>query len=74
MIDSALEQAWLELREDGPDDEVMAPRKLATTIVAMAAIGETDPAKLKKFALHATRAAGPRPKTSRMVLSTPVIA
>jgi hypothetical protein len=27
LIDSALEQAWLELREDGPDDEVMAPRK-----------------------------------------------
>jgi hypothetical protein len=57
LIDSALEQAWLELRKDDPDDEVMARRKLATTIVALAAIGETDPAKLKKFALHATRAA-----------------
>lgn len=56
LIDSALEQAWLELREDDPDDEMMARRKLATTIVALAAIGETDPAKLKKFALHATRA------------------
>jgi hypothetical protein len=51
-----LEQAWLELREQSPDDEVMARRKLATTIVALAAIGETDPEKLKKFALHATRA------------------
>ena len=53
---NALEQAWLELREQSPDDEVMARRKLATTIVALAAIGETDPEKLKKFALHATRA------------------
>ena len=58
LIDSALEEAWLELREDSPDDEVMARRKLATTIVALAAIGETDPAKLKQFALHATRAVG----------------
>ena len=39
--------------------EVMARRKLATTIVALAAIGETDPEKLKKFALHATRAKTP---------------
>jgi hypothetical protein len=51
-----LEQVWLELCEQNPDDEVMARRKLATTIVALAAIGETDPEKLKKFALHATRA------------------
>ena len=47
-----------ELRKDNPNDEMMARRKLATTIVALAAIGETDPAKLKHFALHATRAAG----------------
>jgi len=59
LIDSALEQAWLELREECPDDEVMARRKLATTIVALAAIGETDAEKLKKFALHATRAKTP---------------
>ena len=58
LIDSTLEQAWLELRKDNPNDEVMARRKLATTIVALAAIGETDPAKLKRFALNATRAAG----------------
>lgn len=57
LIDSALEQAWQELRKENPDEEVMARRKLATTIVALAAIGETDPAKLKKIALHATRAA-----------------
>ena len=58
LIDFTLEQAWLELRKDSPNDEVMARRKLATTIVALAAIGETDPAKLKHFAVHATRAAG----------------
>ena len=58
LIGSTLEQAWLELRNDNPYDEVMARRKLATTIVALAAIGETDPTKLKHFALHATRAAG----------------
>ena len=70
LIDSTLEQAWFELRKDNPNDEVMARRKLATTIVALAAIGETDPAKLKHFALHATRAAGlgmkpAEPKTVR---------
>jgi hypothetical protein len=58
LIDATLEQAWLELRKDNPNDAVMARRKLATTIVALAAIGETDPAKLKHFALHAARAAG----------------
>jgi hypothetical protein len=58
LIDSTLEQAWLELRKENPNDAVMARRKLATTIVALAAIGETDPAKLKHFALHAARAAG----------------
>jgi len=58
LIDAALEDAWLELREENPGDEVMARRKLATTLVALAAIGETDLAKLKAFALHATRATG----------------
>ena len=57
LIDAALEEAWGQLRDEHPDDEVLARRKLATTIVALAAIGETDPAKLKKFALHATKAA-----------------
>ena len=57
LIDSALEQAWLELRKDSPIDELMARRKLLTTIVALVAIGDTDPAKLKRFALNAARAA-----------------
>ena len=57
LIDPALEQAWLELRKDNPIDELMARRKLLTTIVALVAIGDTDPAKLKRFALNAARAA-----------------
>ncbi len=57
LIDSALEDAWQELMDDDPSDTLLARRKLATTIVALAAIGETDPEKLKRFALHAARAA-----------------
>ena len=57
LIDVASDEAWLELRDEHPSDETLARRKLATTIVALAAIGETDSAKLKKFALHAARAA-----------------
>jgi hypothetical protein len=45
---------WQELKKDGPADAVSARRKLARTIVALAAVGETDPMKLKRFALHAT--------------------
>ena len=55
LIDSALEQAWQELKEDGPADVALARHKLAGTIVALASVGETDPAKLKQFALHAAR-------------------
>jgi len=57
LIDSALEQAWQELKKDGPGDAALARRTLARTIVALASVGETDPAKLKWFALRATRAA-----------------
>jgi hypothetical protein len=57
LIDSALEQAWQELLSDSPADFALARRKLAGTIVALASVGETDPAKLKRFALHAARAA-----------------
>jgi hypothetical protein len=55
LIDSALEQAWQELKKDGPADVALARRKLAGTIVALASVGETDPAKLTRFALHAAR-------------------
>jgi hypothetical protein len=55
LIDSALEQAWQELKEDRPADVALARRKLAGMIVALASVGETDPAKLTRFVLHATR-------------------
>jgi hypothetical protein len=51
LIESALEQAWQELKS-----VALARRKLAGTIVALTSVGETDPAKLKQFALHAARA------------------
>jgi hypothetical protein len=56
LIECALEQAWQELKRDDPADVALARRKLAGTIVALTAIGETDLAKLKRFALHAARA------------------
>jgi hypothetical protein len=55
LIDSALEQAWQELKEDRPADIALARRKSAVTIVALASVGETDPGKLTRFALHAAR-------------------
>ncbi len=61
LIDAALEQAWQELTKDAPVDDAsaqraLARRKLAGTIVALVSIGETDPAKLKRFALNAAKA------------------
>jgi hypothetical protein len=61
LVDCALEQAWQELKKDLPADVALARRKLAGTIVALASVGETDPAKLKRFALQATRASRPQP-------------
>ena len=57
LIDFALEDAWQELRNQGLADAASVRGKLARTIVALAAIGETDPVKLKRFALHAARGA-----------------
>jgi hypothetical protein len=53
LIDFALEDAWQELRNQDLADAASVRGKLATTIVALAAVGETDPVKLKRFALHA---------------------
>jgi hypothetical protein len=56
LVDAALEEAWQELGKDGLVDTHRARMKLATTIVALASVGETDPGKLKWFALHAAQA------------------
>ena len=56
LMDSALEQAWDELQESGDVANAnSARRQLRRTIIALAAVGETDGAKLKRFALHAVR-------------------
>jgi hypothetical protein len=47
--DFALEDAWREIRNQNLADAASVRSKLATTIVALAAIGETDPVKLKRF-------------------------
>ena len=57
LIELAVEDAWQELKKDGLADTALTRRKLASTIVALASVGETDPAKLKWFAIHAARGA-----------------
>jgi hypothetical protein len=55
LMDSALEQAWRELKSRGDVvDAKLARSRLTTTIVALASVGETDSAKLKRFALQAS--------------------
>lgn len=56
LVESALEQAWQELERERPAAGDVARRKLAGTIVALVSVGETDPAKLKRFALNAVKA------------------
>jgi hypothetical protein len=54
-MEGALEQAWRELKQRGTVVDANAARKrLTTTIVALASVGETDSAKLKRFALNAS--------------------
>jgi hypothetical protein len=57
LIDAALDDAWQELSKDAHIDATPARSKLRTTIVALAAVGETDLRKLKWFAIHAWRGA-----------------
>src|SRR6478672_2676754 len=57
LIHAALGDAWRERKKSGLVDATLARRKLARTIVALASAGETDAAKLKWFALHATKGA-----------------
>ena len=65
LVDAVLEDAWQELKKDGLVDAHPARMKLATTIVALASVGETDSAKLKSFALHAAQAALKAMKATR---------
>ena len=41
LVDAALEDAWQELKKDGLADTALTRRKLASTIVALASVGET---------------------------------
>jgi len=55
LMDNALEQAWQEVKRRGTVVDATAVRsRLTTTIVALASVGETDSAKLKRFALRAS--------------------
>jgi hypothetical protein len=57
LMDRALEQAWQELKTRGNiADAASAKSRLTRTIVALASVGETDSAKLKRFALKASGA------------------
>jgi hypothetical protein len=62
--------AWQELKKDGLVDADPARMKLATTIVALASVGETDPGELKWFALHAAQAAFRATKAKAPALSS----
>jgi len=57
LIEAALEDAWQELSKDGNLEATLARKKLRTTMVALASVGETDHSKLKWFAIHAWRGA-----------------
>jgi hypothetical protein len=58
LMDRALEQAWRELKRRGDVVDANAARsRLTTTIVALASVGETDSAKLERFALNASNGA-----------------
>ena len=52
LIEATLEDACRELNADD-SIKARAKGKLRTTIVALAAVGETDSEKLKRFAIHA---------------------
>jgi hypothetical protein len=55
LVDSTLERAWRERKQDEPADAKREQQKLAGTIVALVSVGESDPAKLVRFALNAAR-------------------
>jgi len=56
LIELSLEDAWEELKNEKLADAQSVRTRLVTTMVALAAIGETDSSKLKNCALEAARA------------------
>jgi hypothetical protein len=56
LIELSLEDAWEELKNEKLADAQSVRTRLVTTMVTLAAIGETDSSKLKNFALEAARA------------------
>jgi hypothetical protein len=68
LVELALEDAWQELKNDKLADAQSVRARLRTTIVALAAIGETDSTKLKHFALDAARTTY-RPQSAAKTLS-----
>jgi hypothetical protein len=57
LVESALQEAWQEVSKDSDLEVALVQRRLRRTIVALASVGETDPGKLKWFAIHAWRGA-----------------
>jgi hypothetical protein len=57
LIETALEDAWQELSKGTLVEAAPTKRRLVRTMVALASVGETDPKKLKWFAIHAWRGA-----------------
>jgi hypothetical protein len=55
VIETALEDAWQELSKGTRIEVAPTKRRLVRTMVALAAVGETDLKKLKSFAIHAWR-------------------
>ena len=55
LIETALEEAWQELSPGARVEVAPTKRKLVRTMVALAAVGETDLKKLKSLAIHAWR-------------------
>jgi hypothetical protein len=55
MIEAALDEAWHELSKGTRVEATSTKRRLVRTMVALAAVGETDLMKLKSFAIHAWR-------------------
>ena len=56
LIELSLEDAWEELKNEKLADAQSVRTRLVTTMVTLAAIGETDSSKLKNFAVEAARA------------------